>query len=267
MCRPPVVFLSHGSPDVLLQAKDAVACWRNLGRRLPVPRGILAISAHWQARMATLSLAEAPQTHHDFRGFPPALHAMAYPAPGAPALARHTLELLSAAGLAAESVTERGLDHGAWVPLMALYPEARIPVCQLSLSRDGPAGHLALGRALAPLRDEGILILASGAITHNFAWLDWHARPGQSPLPRAQAFADWVGGCLTEGRIDDLAAYRATPLGAEAHPSEEHFLPLFVAIGAASGPSPGSTAPPPERLRPAFTYGALAMDAYVWGDG
>ncbi|MEW5786764.1 MAG: class III extradiol ring-cleavage dioxygenase [Pseudomonadota bacterium] len=266
MSRPPVVFVSHGSPDILLQATDAVACWRNLGRRLPVPRGILVVSAHWQANLPTLSLAEAPRTLHDFRGFPPALQGMTYPAPGSPALALRTRELLLAGGLAAETVAERGLDHGAWVPLMALYPEARVPVCQLSLSRGGPAEHLALGRALAPLRDEGILILASGAITHNFAWLDWQARPGQSPLPRSQAFTDWVGDCLAEGRIDALADYRSTPLGAEAHPSEEHFLPLFVAMGAAGGASESTTTLPPERLRPAFTYGALAMDVYVWGD-
>lgn len=254
----PVVFVSHGAPDALLKAPGAVAAWRGIGRALPPPTAILVVSAHWEARQPTASLAGAPETVHDFGGFAPELYRLQYPAPGAPALAERAVALLAAAGIDAELHPSRGLDHGAWVPLLALYPEARIPVTQLSLIRRGsPAQHLALGRALAPLRDEGVLILATGAITHNFDWLAWNAAGDVPPLPKAQAFADWVGARVAARDVAGLLDYRAAPYGAEAHPSEDHFLPLFVALGAAG-------ADVPERHQPPFAYGGLAMDAYVW---
>lgn len=258
--RMPVVFVSHGAPDALLKAPDTVACWAGIGQGIPEPRAILAVSAHWQARTATASLAGAPATIHDFAGFAPTLKRLGYPAPGAPALAERTAALLAAAGIAADLHPNRGLDHGAWVPLTAMYPAGHLPVTQLSLTQQGPAAHLALGQALAPLRDEGVLILASGAITHNFDWLDWHATDATPPLPRARAYADWVGERLAQRDVAALLDYRLAPHGAPAHPSEEHFLPLFVALGAA-----GSDAA--VRRSPKFTYGALAMDAYVWGGG
>ncbi len=254
--RAPVVFVSHGAPDALLKAPDAVACWREIGRQAPEPAAILAVSAHWQARSPTLSLAGAPETVHDFSGFAPALHRMQYPAPGAPALAERAASLIREAGMAAELHPDRGLDHGAWVPLSAMYPQANVPVAQLSLLRNGsPADHLALGRALAPLREEGVLILASGAVTHNFDWLD--RQGGAEPLPQARAFSDWVGARLAGGEVAGLLDYRTAQHGADAHPSEEHFLPLFVALGAAGGDAPA-------RCQPRFAHGSLAMDAYVW---
>ena len=254
--RMPVVFVSHGAPDALLKAPDAVACWREIGRQAPAPAAVLAVSAHWQARHATLSLAGAPETIHDFSGFDPALHRMRYPAPGAPALAERAASLIRAAGMAVELHPQRGLDHGAWVPLSAMFPQANVPVTQLSLTRHGgPAAHLALGRALAPLREEGVLILASGAITHNFDWLDW--RGAAAPSPQARAFSDWVGERLAEGNDAALLEYRSRPEGAAAHPTDEHFLPLFVALGAAAGETPA-------RHQPGFAYGGLSMDAYVW---
>jgi len=252
----PVVFVSHGAPDALLKAPDAVAAWRAIGRQLPEPAAILAISAHWEARQPTASLSGAPATVHDFGGFAPELHRMRYPAPGAPALAERAAALLAAAGIAAELHPSRGLDHGAWVPLSAMFPQAHVPVTQLSLIRNGgTARHFALGRALAPLRGEGVLILASGAITHNFAWLGREAA-GET-LPQAQSFADWVAQRLAAREVAALLAYRAAPYGAEAHPDEEHFLPLCVALGAAGDEVP-------VRHRPRFAYGGLAMDAYVW---
>jgi 4,5-DOPA dioxygenase extradiol len=256
--RMPVVFISHGAPDALLNAPDAVACWQGLGRRVSAPKAILAVSAHWQARQPTASLSGAPETIHDFSGFSPVLHRMQYCAPGAPALAERTASLLMAAGMAAELHPDRGLDHGAWVPLSAMYPQAEIPVTQLSLMRNaGPTIHYALGQALAPLRDEGVLILASGAITHNFGWFDWAADADAPPLSQAGLFADWVGGRLAAGDVPSLLGYRTALHGAEAHPSEEHFLPLFVALGAAAGDVP-------LRQQPHFAYRGLAMDAYVW---
>lgn len=255
----PVVFVSHGAPDSLLKSPDAVACWREIGQRVDIPLAILAISAHWEARQPTASLSGAPETIHDFSGFDPALHRMQYPAPGAPALAEQVGSLLSAAGIVAELHPNRGLDHGAWVPLSAMFPRANVPVTQLSLVRGGnPGAHFALGQALAPLRDEGVLILASGAITHNFGWLDWLARADSAPLSAALAFSDWVGERLEANATQKLLSYRSARFGAEAHPTEDHFLPLFVALGAAGDQTP-------ERYQPRFVYGGLSMDAYVWG--
>jgi len=255
--RMPVVFVSHGAPDVLLHAPDTVACWQALGRELPEPRAILMVSAHREARVPTLSLSGAPPTIHDFSGFAPELYRMRYPAPGAPALAERTVSLLAAAGVAADLHPNRGLDHGAWVPLTAMYPRAHLPVTQLSLTRQDAAAHNRLGQALAPLRDEAVLIIASGAITHNFAWLDHDAGSGSQPLPRAAAFADWVGQQIETRNIQSLIDYRSNPDGTQAHPSAEHFLPLLIALGA-------SVSDRSKRYRPPFTYGGLAMDAYVW---
>ncbi|WP_223246961.1 DODA-type extradiol aromatic ring-opening family dioxygenase [Sulfuriferula thiophila] len=256
--RMPVVFVSHGAPDALLNAPDAVDCWRELGQQVPQPTAILVVSAHWEARRPTLSLADIPETIHDFSGFPPALYRMQYRSPGAPALAERAASLLSAAGLIADLHPSRGLDHGAWAPHSVMYPHASIPVTQLSLVLNASAAaHVALGRALAPLRDEGVLIVASGAITHNFGWLDIHAQVEAAPLPQAQLFTDWVAARVAAQDVDGLLAYRSAPHGADAHPSEEHFMPFFVALGAANGDAP-------ERFRPRFTYGALAMDAYIW---
>jgi 4,5-DOPA dioxygenase extradiol len=254
--RMPVVFISHGAPDALLNAPDAVACWREIGQRIPLPSAILVISAHWQARRPTASLSGAPLTVHDFSGFDPALQRIHYPAPGAPALAERTVALLSAAGIAADLHPDRGLDHGAWVPLMAMFPQAKVPVTQLSLVQHADAAsHFSLGQALAPLRDAGVLILASGAITHNFGWM---TRDDQPPLPQALQFNDWVAQRLATHDVAGLLDYRSGSLGHQAHPTEEHFLPLFVALGAAQDD-------PITRYKPGFTYGNFSMDTYVWG--
>ena len=227
---------------------------------LPRPKAILVISAHWAAREPTVSTAATPDTIHDFGGFPPALYAMNYPAPGAPALATRVRELLAAASLPNAQEPDRGLDHGAWIPLKAMYPDADMPVVQLALQPfAGPDWHRRIGAALRPLRDEGVLILASGAVTHNFGWLTWGTN--SAPLAKSVAFADWVGDALERDDRPALLDYRRlAPYGAEAHPSEEHLLPLFAALGAAN---PGEK---PLRLEPEHTYGGLAMDAYLWQD-
>jgi 4,5-DOPA dioxygenase extradiol len=254
----PVVFISHGAPDALLKAPDTVNCWREIGKRIPEPKGILVVSAHWETAVPTVSLAAAPATINDFSGFSPELHQMQYPAPGAPALAERTMSLLSSEGIPVAAHPNRGLDHGAWVPLSVMFPRAQVPVTQLSLTRQGTAAHFAMGRALTPLRNEGVLIVASGAITHNFGWLNRHASNTSPPLPKALAFADWVGEQLVAQNIPPLMDYRNARYGAEAHPAEDHILPLFVALGAAGDELS-------EQYRPAFTYGGLAMDAYGWG--
>lgn len=254
----PVLFLSHGAPDLLLHPGHTGALWETLGQQLPRPRSILVISAHWGSVRPTVSTVPQPATIHDFSGFPESLYNEEYPAPGAPALAERVLQCLSAAGIPAEQHPGRGLDHGAWAPLKLIYPAADIPVTQLSLQpAAGPGWHLQLGAALAPLRAEGVLILASGAITHNFGWLTWSAdAPAYGP---AREFSDWIAAQLACGRQEALLDYRQqAPHGTCAHPTEEHLHPLFVALGAAGKA-------PPQRFAPEFTYGGLAMDAYLWG--
>ncbi len=256
--RMPVVFISHGAPDALLKADDALACWREISRALPKPSATLVISAHWEAARATLSLTKSPATIADFSGFAPALSQLNYPAQGAPDLAQRTLSLLTQAGIAAQTVPNRGLDHGAWVPLSVMFPRAEVPVTQLSLLQNHNAtAHFQCGQALIPLRAEGVLILCSGAITHNFSWLTGQSQTHTPPLTKATQFTDWVAAQLTQPNPTELLNYRSAPFGADAHPTEEHFLPLMVALGAADGQIP-------QRFRPAFTYGNLAMDAYLW---
>jgi 4,5-DOPA dioxygenase extradiol len=258
--RMPVVFVSHGAPDALLKSPDTVAAWREISREIPAPKGILVISAHWEASHPTVSTATTLETIYDFSGFSPELYRMKYPAQGAPTLAKRVTALLSDAGLQGELNPNRGLDHGAWVPLTVMFPEADIPVTQLSLIRNGTTNmHFEIGKALAPLRDEGILILTSGAITHNFSWLNWHADGGEMPNPKAQAFGDWVANQIAAHDDAGLINYRRATNGAEAHPTEEHFMPLFVALGA-------TNADIPTRYRPRFTYDALSMDAYLWAN-
>ena len=254
----PTVFVSHGAPDIILQ-KDAptLACWQQLGATLPRPQAILVLSAHWGTSQPVLSTVAKPDTIHDFGGFPANLYRLQYTATGAPQLAEQVQACLSAAGIPLRLDNQRGLDHGAWIPLLAMYPDADIPVTQLSIQPNaGTAWHLQLGKALQPLREQGVLILASGAVTHNFGWLS----SSKKPLPAAQIFSDWLGENLQKREIDKLLHYRhkVAPFGADAHPTEEHLLPLFVTLGTSTDANTLT------RYTPEFTYAALAMDAYVW---
>lgn len=260
----PALFVTHGAPTLPVEPGPAHDFLTTLGANFARPREILCISAHWECAEPSLSAAEHPNTIHDFHGFPPALYALDYPAPGAPDLARRGAALLQAAGLGGRIVPDRGLDHGAWVPLMLSYPEADIPVTQISVQTAlGPEHHLALGRALAPLRNEGVLILASGSATH-----DLSAFAGQPidtpPAEYAQSFDDWLVEAVTEGRTDDLLAYRErAPFAARNHASEEHFLPLFVAMGAGMK---GDGTAPARLLHRSMTYGIIAMTAFAFGN-
>ena len=256
--KMPVVFVSHGAPDALLKAPESVACWRGIGQSMPRPKAILVVSAHWETSLPRVSLAAWPETIYDFSGFARSLYSLNYPAPGAPVLAGRVAELFLQAGLRLETQASRGLDHGAWVPLLAMFSEADIPVTQLSVQAAGDAAsHLLMGSALRSLQEEGVLILASGAITHNFSWLNWNAAPGTPPLAKAKSFSDWIGAQIEKNDLSALQNFRQAPYGDEANPSDEHISPLFVALGVAN-------AAPVVRYQPPFTYGALAMDAYVW---
>src|SRR3954469_3574174 len=233
MKRLPSVFISHGSPMHALQAGAAGAAWEALGRGLPRPKAILIASAHWETNVPMLTGAPKPETIHDFSNFPEPLYKLRYPAPGAPGVAQRAQSLLKEAGFTAAIDGCRGLDHGAWAPLLYAYPEADVPVVQLSVQPElGPRHHLAVGRALRKLSDEGVLVIGSGHMTHNLR--DW-ARGAGAPADYAREFQAWVKERIEKKELDVLADYRSrSPQGVRAHPSEEHFLPLFVALGAAS---------------------------------
>jgi 4,5-DOPA dioxygenase extradiol len=255
----PTLFISHGSPMHAVKAGAAGSAWAQLGRTLPRPRALLVASAHWETSVPMLTGNAKPQTIHDFGGFPEELYREQYPAPGAPALAAEVVALLKRAEIAAGIDGCRGLDHGTWVPLKWMYPDHAIPVVQLSLQPElGTAHHLRLGRALAPLSDDGVLIIGSGHTTHNLR--DWMAnRQRTEPLRYAEAFAQWLNERLAAHDEEALLAYRdRAPEAVRAHPTDEHFLPLFVALGAA-----GSGARV-ERVFSGFEAGALAMDSYLF---
>jgi 4,5-DOPA dioxygenase extradiol len=255
----PSVFVSHGAPTLPFEEVPARRFLEDLGRELGRPEAVLCVSAHWESGRPALSLAEAPETIHDFYGFPEALYELHYPAPGAPDLARRAAGLLAGAGREASLIETRGLDHGAWAPLLLMYPEARTPVTQLSvLIRGSPADHLAVGRALAPLRGEGVLILGSGGAVHNLA--EWSGGAAEVP-DWARAFDDWLAERIEGGAVEDLVDYRSrAPSGELAHPTEEHLLPLFVALGAGVGPEGGGG----RVLHRSFGPGGLSMAAYAF---
>lgn len=253
----PTLFLSHGSPMHALQPGAVRAVWEGIARDLPRPQAILIASAHWETDIAALTGAAQPETIHDFYGFPKPLYEIQYPAPGDPALALRCLDLLKKSGLQAKEDPVRGLDHGAWSPLLHMYPKADVPVVQVAVQTAlGPQHHIALGRALAPLAGEGVLIIGSGHLTHNLR--DRVRDDGAGgPAPYAVHFQDWVRQRIERRALDELADYRRlSPDGVRAHPTDEHFLPLFVALGAAG------TDYKAERLFNAVEMGALAMDAY-----
>jgi 4,5-DOPA dioxygenase extradiol len=254
----PTLFVSHGSPMLAVEPGQTGAMLAELGQALPVPRAILVISAHWLTRVPTVSTAAWPETIHDFGGFPRVLYSLQYPAAGDPALGEAIATRLTRAGIPATTDSRRGLDHGAWVPLRYLAPEARVLVLQLSLPAGWtPAQHLAYGRALQGLGGDGVLVVGSGSITHNLH----EVRMGSQEVDgRAPAFTAWIAARLAEGDLPALLDYRRqAPHAAWAHPTEEHLLPFFVALGAAPGW-------PAHRVLPGgIRDGVMSMDAYLFG--
>jgi len=248
----PALFISHGSPMHALEPGAAGVAWVELARKLPRPKAILMASAHWETEAPMLTGAARPETIHDFYGFPRPLYQIEYPAPGAPELAEKARALLDDAGFDAQIDGERGLDHGAWSPLLHMYPQAGIPVVQVSLQTElGPRHHYEVGRALAPLAAEGTLIFGSGHMTHN---LRDRMRPDDNAY--ALEFQAWTDARIRERDHEALSEYRSrAPHAVRAHPSDEHFLPLFVALGAAGRDARV------ERVHDGIE-GVLAMDAY-----
>ncbi len=253
----PSLFVSHGSPMLALDAGAAGVTWRRMAAAKPA--AIVIVSAHWETARPLLTGASRLATIHDFGGFPEALYRIQYPALGASAIAQRALDLLRQGGFDAALDIQRGLDHGAWVPLREMFADAAVPVVQLSLQPQlGPAHHYRLGRALAPLARENILLMGSGGLTHNLHEAFTAMRNAAQPqLEYVREFQQWIYAALSRGDVESLLSYRAlAPHAQRAHPTEEHLLPLFFALGAA-----GENA---EAIREyaAIDLSALAMDAY-----
>lgn len=257
MVRFPALFVSHGAPTLALEPGPTRDFLAQLGTGLGRPKAILLVSAHWETPAPAISTADKPKTIHDFYGFPEALYRMRYPAPGAAEFARQAAQLLGDAGLSAAEVPDRGLDHGAWVPLSLMYPDADVPVAQIAVQTMlGPLHHLHIGAALRPLRDQGVLIMGSGSATHNLREFG-NYRYDSPPPAWVSEFSGWLAAALEAGRTPDLLDYRRlAPHALRNHPTEEHLLPLFAALGAAT---PGVQS---QHINAGYTYGVIGMDAW-----
>jgi len=244
----PTVFVSHGSPALAVEPGASRDFLQSLGVRLGRPKAIVCVSAHWETEEVCVSLDPQPETIHDFHGFPPELYRMTYPAPGDPQLGRRIVEMIPGA----EGIGKRGFDHGVWSPLILMYPDAVIPVVEISVQPNkNAAHHYAVGQALTPLRNENILIMGSGSATHNLREL---GRGG----PHIIEFENWLCNAVEAGRGEDLIDYeRKAPHARRNHPTPEHLLPLFAPLGAAEG-KPG------EVLNRVFDYASLSMAAFIW---
>ena len=254
----PVLFISHGAPTFALEPGVLGPALQALGEQLGAMRAVLVVSPHWQTRSAvTVMTTPQPETVHDFRGFPAALYQLQYPAAGCPDMAHEAARLLTVAGFTTELDARRGLDHGAWVPLMHLLPRADVPVFQVSMPVQLTTQQaLQLGRALASLRQQGVLIVASGSMTHNL----YEIEPPTSPARAyAMEFAQWVQTAVLTNAVQPLVHYRReAPHAERAHPTEEHFLPLLVALGAQGAGDRATLIPG------GITHGVLSMDSHLW---
>lgn len=255
--RAPASFISHGAPTFALEPGELGPQLNTLGEHLEGVRSIMVVSPHWMSEAVEVMTSAQPGTLHDFGGFPAPLYALKYAAPGDPEMAAMAIDLLKEQGFAAGPNDRRARDHGAWVPMLHLRPEADLPVFQVSLPvRMGTEGALSLGRALAPLRAHGVMIVGSGSLTHNLYELG--ALTADS-VEYARTFTAWVRDALAREDEDALLDYRQqAPDAARAHPTEEHFLPLLVAFGARDAADHFSVIPG------GYTYGALSMESYLW---
>lgn len=249
--KQPSLFLSHGAPDLLLSDDPSLAFFEQLGKRSPAPEAIVVISAHWIADPVQVSTAPHYKTIHDFGGFSKELYSLTYPANGAPELAAGIIDLLSSNGIAVEANASRGLDHGVWIPLKAIYPNADIPVVAVSLPGT-LEGCVALGEAIAPLRERGVLIIGSGGSVHNLSKMNHTGKTDQW----AVNFTHWLTEVVSSGskaRLLDSHNYPAE--FSIAHPSVEHLAPLFVSLGAGAG-QPG------RLIHDGYMYGNIGMACY-----
>lgn len=260
MPAAPVVFVSHGSPMLPLEPGSAAPMLRELGRELLArrPRAVLALSPHWMTRGVAVGSHQRPPTLHDFHGFDPALRGLRYAVDGEPALATEARRLLEAAGVPAVLDPQRGLDHGVWVPLQLMFEHGELPVVPLSMPWPLDAARaFSLGRWLRALREQGVLLLGSGSLTHNLHEFHPGATVDEAAQPYVREFADWVAGAIARGDVQALLDWQAlAPHALRAHPSAEHLLPLHWALGAAGEPARA------RHHAGGVHYGMLSMDAW-----
>ncbi len=256
--KAPVFFISHGAPTFAIEPGVLGSTLQTLGEQLSNVRAVLVVSPHWQTKNLAVMTTTLPKTMHDFGGFPPKMYELQYQAKGQPDIAKKAAQLLIDSGFATQFDDHRGFDHGAWVPLMHLLPKANVPVFQVSMPFDlNPQLAMKLGQTLAPLRDHGVLIVASGSMTHNLYEL---LPPDSPPVAYAQEFATWVKTKVIDNAIDSLIQHHTeAPHAERAHPTEEHFLPLLIALGTLGN---SETV---QFIEGGTTYGVLSMDSYVWG--
>ncbi|GAC1606920.1 MAG: class III extradiol ring-cleavage dioxygenase [Ramlibacter sp.] len=262
----PALFISHGAPLFAIDAGQSGPALTRLGERIREHagiglRGVVIMSPHWTARSPAVMSGAKPATLHDFGGFPQALFELDYPAPGAPELAKDVAQLLREHGIAAQSDPKRPYDHGAWVPLMHLFPEADVPVIQVALPAGwGPQQVYAMGQSLQPLRERGIVVIGTGSMTHNLAEFFGGEREA---APYVLEFSRWVEAAIGRGDLEALLDYRQqAPHAQRAHPSDDHFLPLFFALGAGGFSQPGEPVAAGYVTREVM-YGILAMDSFA----
>ena len=260
MSRQSVIFVSHGSPMLPLEPGTAAPMLQALAGQLARPRAVLAFSPHWMARSPAVGASSRPTTLHDFGGFDPALYKLHYDAPGSPQLAKHVAALLQNAGWLAPLDPNRGLDHGVWVPLSILLPQADVPVVPLAMPWPlGAAGAYRLGQAMHSLTDEGVLLLGTGSLTHNLSEFDPSSTTDDPAQPYVIAFVDWMRQAIERGDTGALLDYRRqAPHAVRAHPTDEHLLPLFWALGAAGADAR------PRHYSGGVHYGMLSMDAWMF---
>jgi 4,5-DOPA dioxygenase extradiol len=266
--RVPVLFVSHGSPMMALEPGVTGGLWEAHGKTVMADhdlRGVVVMSPHWMTRGLAITGHPSPATWHDFGGFPEPLYALQYSAPGSPALASAVQSALAAHGMPATIDPDRPLDHGAWMPLRFLLPEAQVPVVQLSLPAGaGPREVYAMGASLQGLRDEGVWLIGSGSMTHNLREF-FAGRPAQTApaAPYVVAFAGWMADVLERGDREAAFDYRSqAPQAARAHPTDEHLLPLYFALGAAGWGAPFGAQP--RHLSREVMYSHLAMDSLAF---
>jgi 4,5-DOPA dioxygenase extradiol len=261
--RQPALFVSHGSPMFALEHGSTAPALRAWAAALPhKPRGIVIMSPHWMAPGVQVMTSATPQTWHDFGGFDPALYQLQYPAAGDPVLAQQVITLLQTAGITAQGDTQRPFDHGAWVPLMHLFPAADIPVVQVALPADyTPTSVMAIGAALASLREQGVLLIGSGSMTHNLReFMQGRPALADAPAPYASEFARWIENAVVHNDKPAMLAYsQHAPHATRAHPTDEHFATLYFALGAAGWGS--APAPDVHYISREVMYKYLAMDA------
>lgn len=265
MTRLPSLFVSHGGPNVVTDDTPARDFLRGLAGLFARPRAIVVMSAHFETGGVSVVTDPAPGMIYDFRGFAPELHEMVYAAPGDPVLAEKVFSLLDAGGLKPARVERRGYDHGVWTPLMLAFPRAEIPVVMVSVDPGRDARwHLAAGRALAPLREDGVLLMGSGHITHNLRAVIPVMRGAVPADPamaaKVDAFVSWFSQKIAAGESECLLDWkRRAPFPVENHPEDEHLMPLFFALGAAGEGAAG------RRVHASRQYGFFAWDSYLFG--